>query len=105
MTSMPDGRRYWLTNAHGTVSPHGYAVSFGSMSGLPLNAPIARIVSTSNGRGYWEVASDGGIFAFGAPCSMVRPQREPWPPSWVQPPIPPPVGTWLVDADGRVHTY
>ncbi len=30
-----------------------------------LNAPIVGIAPTPNGAGYWEVASDGGLFAFG----------------------------------------
>ena len=30
-----------------------------------LNSPIVGMASTPTGRGYWNVASDGGIFAFG----------------------------------------
>jgi hypothetical protein len=30
-----------------------------------LNSPIVGMASTSSGHGYWNVASDGGIFAFG----------------------------------------
>jgi hypothetical protein len=30
-----------------------------------LNSPIVGMASTSDGKGYWNVASDGGIFAFG----------------------------------------
>jgi len=30
-----------------------------------LNAPISHLVATPTGRGYWLVASDGGIFTFG----------------------------------------
>ncbi len=30
-----------------------------------LNQPVVGIASTPDGKGYWEVASDGGIFAFG----------------------------------------
>jgi hypothetical protein len=33
--------------------------------GTPLNKPIVGLASTSNGQGYWLVASDGGIFAYG----------------------------------------
>ena len=35
------------------------------MGGLPLNQPIVGIAATPDGGGYWEVASDGGLFAFG----------------------------------------
>ena len=30
-----------------------------------LNSPIVGMASTSDGKGYWDVASDGGLFAFG----------------------------------------
>jgi hypothetical protein len=30
-----------------------------------LNKPIVGIAATPDGQGYWEVASDGGLFAFG----------------------------------------
>ena len=35
------------------------------MGGHPLAKPVVGIAATPNGGGYWEVASDGGIFAFG----------------------------------------
>ena len=38
---------------------------YGSMGGLPLNRPVVDMAPTADGRGYWLVASDGGIFAFG----------------------------------------
>ena len=35
------------------------------MGGKPLNKPIVAMAPTADGQGYWEVASDGGVFAFG----------------------------------------
>jgi hypothetical protein len=35
------------------------------MGGHHLNAPIVAIAATPSGQGYWLVAADGGIFAFG----------------------------------------
>jgi uncharacterized repeat protein (TIGR01451 family) len=35
------------------------------MGGKPLNKPIVGMAATPDGTGYWEVASDGGIFTFG----------------------------------------
>jgi hypothetical protein len=35
------------------------------MGGKPLNAPVVGLAATPTGGGYWEVASDGGLFAFG----------------------------------------
>jgi len=35
------------------------------MGGTHLNAPVVGIAATPDGRGYWLVASDGGVFSFG----------------------------------------
>jgi hypothetical protein len=35
------------------------------MGGKHLNAPVQSLVPVTSGGGYWLVASDGGIFAFG----------------------------------------
>ena len=39
----------------------------GSMGGKPLNQPIVGMADDPATGGYWEVASDGGIFSFDAP--------------------------------------
>ena len=36
-----------------------------SRGGQPLNKPIVGMAATPDGKGYWLVASDGGIFSFG----------------------------------------
>ncbi len=58
---------YWTTDPAGAVTPHGSASPFGSpaQSGLQLSRPIVGMASTTDGRGYWLVASDGGIFNYG----------------------------------------
>ncbi len=38
---------------------------YGSAGGTRLAAPIVGMAATTDGRGYWLVASDGGIFTFG----------------------------------------
>ena len=35
------------------------------MGNVALSKPIVGIASTPDGRGYWLVASDGGVFSFG----------------------------------------
>jgi hypothetical protein len=43
----------------------GDAVDLGSMHGRALAQPVVGMAATRSGRGYWLVASDGGIFSFG----------------------------------------
>jgi hypothetical protein len=35
------------------------------MGGLHLNQPVVGMAATADGGGYWLVAADGGVFAFG----------------------------------------
>jgi hypothetical protein len=35
------------------------------MGGTHLNSPIVGMAPTATGKGYWLVASDGGVFTFG----------------------------------------
>jgi hypothetical protein len=46
-----------------TFTPAGASVS--TSSGGGLNKPIVGTAATPDGRGYWLVASDGGIFNYG----------------------------------------
>ena len=46
-------------------SPSGTPGSTGRWAATPLNQPVVGMASTPDGQGYWLVASDGGIFAFG----------------------------------------
>ena len=32
---------------------------------MPLHSPVVGLAATPDGKGYWLVASDGGIFTFG----------------------------------------
>jgi hypothetical protein len=74
----PTGDRggYWLVASDGGIFAFGNAGFYGSIpgsglnpagSGLPrsLDAPIVGMVPSSDGGGYFMVASDGGVFAFG----------------------------------------
>ena len=67
---------YWLDAADGGVFAFGDSSYDGSLpglglhpagSGLPhsLDAPIVGMVPSADGAGYFMVASDGGVFAFG----------------------------------------
>jgi hypothetical protein len=59
----------------GGIFSFGNASFYGSMGGIRLNAPVVgmavRVLKVDSftpvAVGYWEVASDGRIFSFGAP--------------------------------------
>ncbi len=54
----------WTVTSDGTVSaPAGQ--NYGGLGGVHLHAPIVGIAPTLDRRGYWLVASDGGVFTFG----------------------------------------
>jgi len=72
------GSGYWDVASDGGVFAFGDATFYGSMGGKPLNSPVVGLAPTPYvasaspggtpspaGKGYWEVAADGGVFAFG----------------------------------------
>ena len=71
-----------------------------------LNRPIVGMAATPDGRGYWLVASDGGIFAYGDAAfygSTGEPRLN-------QPIVgmaatPDGGGYWLVASDGGIFAY
>ncbi len=76
ITPTSDRAGYWLVASDGGVFSFGDTQFYGSIpgiglapagSGLPhsLNAPIVGIVPSIDDHGYFMVASDGGVFAFG----------------------------------------
>ena len=68
---------------------------------VPLNQPIVGMASTPDGKGYWLVASDGGVFAFGdAPFlgSMGGRRSSRRSPAWPPPTAARATGWWPVTA-------
>jgi len=56
-------RGYWLPTDLGQTFPFA-APNFGGLTTRP-RLPVVGMAPTPTGKGYWLVASDGGIFAFG----------------------------------------
>ena len=50
---------------HYLAESYGDATYYGSANNIDLNKPIVGITSTPDSKGYWLVASDGGVFAYG----------------------------------------
>jgi len=75
IVSTPSGHGYWVLelNASGaaTIAPFGDAKSYGDSQTIvshthqALNGTPVGFASTPDGKGYWEVHSDGGVFGFG----------------------------------------
>lgn len=77
ITPTSDRGGYWLVASDGGVFAFGDAGFYGSLPGLgfapagtsgsvpKLTAPIVGMVPSSDGGGYFMVAADGGVFAFG----------------------------------------
>ena len=106
-----NGRVCWGATAAGDVvtlqqgneNPNPY---YGSVAGTRLRAPIVGIEPEPSNFGYWLVAGDGGVFAFGAAAfhgsaGNLRLRRPivgmaPRPTGW---------GYWLAASDGGVFSY
>ena len=53
------------STAPASVSAFGDAAAYGAPAGGGLNAPLAGIASTPDGKGYWLLGADGGVFTYG----------------------------------------
>ena len=59
---------YYTYESNGVLTGFGndnYLTYLGDLSFVPLNQPIVGMAQTVDGGGYWLVASDGGVFAYG----------------------------------------
>jgi len=73
---------------------------------MHLDAPIVSMAATPDGKGYWLVASDGGIFAYGdAPFVGSMGGRRLTEPMVGMSSAPGGDGYWLVASDGGVFSY
>ena len=87
------------------VYAFGSASFHGSTAAVSLSRPIVAMASTANGKGYWEVASDGGIFSFNAPFYGALagwPLRQPVTGMTATPSG---LGYWIVTGDGSVFPF
>ena len=99
------GTGWWPPTA--ASSPTATPASTGRPGAMHLNQPIVGMAATPDGRGYWLVAADGGIFAFGDAAfygSTGRPspstdRSSGWPST------PDGTGYWLVASDGGIFAF
>jgi hypothetical protein len=95
----------WVVAADGGVFALGGATFFGSLGGIPLNAPVVGIAATPDGGGYWLVAADGGVFAFGDAAFHGSMAGTPLNAPVVGIAAPDAGGYWLAAGDGGVFTF
>ncbi len=90
----------------GTSIPPPPAAPPGLVAGVTLNKPILGMAATPDGWGYWQVASDGGVFSYGDAGFFGSAGGTPL----NQPVVgmaatPDGDGYWLVASDGGVFSY
>jgi hypothetical protein len=80
--------------------------SYGNLEGQTLNKPIIKVTSTADGKGYWMLASDGGIFSFGdAGFYGSTGNLHLNAPIVAMAPTPDDEGYWLVASDGGIFSF
>jgi hypothetical protein len=76
------------------------------MGAMHLNKPIVGMATTPDGKGYWLVAADGGVFTYGdAPFYGSMGAMHLNKPIVGMATTPDGKGYWLVAADGGVFTF
>ncbi len=89
----------------GGVIPFGDAADFGTFS-TPLSSAVTGMAATPDGKGYWLVAADGGVFAFGdAPFEGSLGSVKPYGPIVAIAATPDGKGYWLTAVDGGVFAF
>ncbi len=95
---------YWLFGANGDVDDFN-APSDGATAAAPL-APVVGDGSTPDGGGYWTVAADGAVDAYGDAANFGGMEGTPLNKSIVgMAATPDGGGYWLVASDGGVFTF
>jgi hypothetical protein len=98
---------YYQVDEFGDVANYGDAINYGDTGNDNLNFPIVGMASTGDNGGYWLVASDGGIFAFGPSAGFFGSTGA----IHLNQPIVGMAGTpdnggyWLVASDGGIFSY
>ena len=121
IAATPDGKGYWLVDRYGCVYSFGDATFYGDPAKLnpalpaggsnsvePLAAPVVGIAATPDGKGYWEVAADGGVFAFPPGNGLFFGSRASGAGAPVVVGMAPTAdgnGYWIAAANGQVYAY
>jgi hypothetical protein len=105
---VPSGgaRGYATVTGLGALGVHGDFVARGSAASIPIEWVVVGAVATPRRDGYWMVASDGGVFAFGGARFASSMGGR-----WLAAPVvgmaaaPSGRGYWMVASDGGVFAF
>jgi hypothetical protein len=94
------------TRGHVNVFEGGNAEWSGDAGSTPLDRPVVGMAATPDGKGYWLVASDGGVFSYGdaqfyGSAGSIHLNE----PVVGMAAMPDGLGYWLSAADGGVFNY
>ena len=105
--TQPAAQGYGLTTSNGAVFTFGKTRFAGSLPALGVvpAAPVVGMAVDAKTGGYWLVAADGGVFAFGAPFDGSMGGRPLTAPIVGMAADPATGGYWLVAADGGVFAF
>jgi hypothetical protein len=127
LATTPSGKGYWLATADARVLAFGDAVVH-SVTGGPLTdtasaaatgavgtgparpstasaAPTVAIAASPDGKGYWLLARDGGVFSFGVPFHGSVPDRQPYAKAVELRATDSGAGYYVAGADGAVFAF
>ncbi len=89
----------------GGLIAFGDAADFGTLD-TTLSSPVTAMATTPDGKGYWLVAADGGVFAFGdAPYEGSLGSLKVYAPIVAIAATPDGKGYWLTGIDGGVFAF
>jgi hypothetical protein len=131
MASTPTGQGYWIATADGRVLPFGDAVLYSATGGpltdtassaaagatgahpgpgpagkpTPPATSMVAIAASPDGKGYWLLARDGGVFSFGVPFHGSVPDRQPYGQAVELRATDTGAGYYVAGADGAVFAF
>jgi hypothetical protein len=110
----PTGQGYWLAAADGRVFAFGDALPRGATPGRAVvgavgavrpAAPIVAITAHPDGRGYWLLGADGGVFAIDTTFFGSVADRKPQPSTVQLRATPTGEGYYVAGDDGAVFVF
>jgi hypothetical protein len=116
LAATPSGQGYWVASADAQVFAFGDAVlqaatgasppTVGAGGGPPKpGAPTVAIAASPDGKGYWLLARDGGVFSFGVPFHGSVADRQPYERAVSLEATPSGAGYYVAGGDGAVFAF